>query len=53
MPRAYKYRNEFDEPRTLEEAIRKAKYCYDQNKGKPYIHKAWKEKKNEKFVQRK
>ena len=49
IPQAYKDRIEFDEPRTLEEAIRKAKYCYDQNKRKPDIHKTWKEKKNEKF----
>ena len=31
--------------------IMKAKYYYDQNKGKPDHHKAWKEKKNEKFGQ--
>ena len=35
IPQSYKYRIDFDEPITLEEAIRKAKYCYDQNKGKP------------------
>ena len=29
LPQPYKDRIEFDEPRTLEEAIRKAKYCYD------------------------
>ena len=52
MPRAYKDRNEFDEPRTLEEAIRKAKYCYDQNKRKHVVYKKWKYKKNEKFDQR-
>ena len=32
LPQAYKDKIEFDEPRTLEEAIKKAKYCYDQNK---------------------
>ena len=32
LPQAYKDRIEFDEPRTLEEEIRKAKYCYDQTK---------------------
>ena len=51
IPQEYKDRIEFDEPRTLEEAIRKANYCYDQNKGKPDIHKAWKDKRNEKFDQ--
>ena len=53
LPQSYKYRNEFDGPQTLEEAIRKAKYFYDQNKIKPDLHKAWKDKKNEKFYQRK
>ena len=32
LPQPYKDRIEFDEPRTLEEAIRKAEYCYDQTK---------------------
>ena len=40
---------ELDEPRNLEEAIRKAKYCYDRNKRKHDFHKAWKDKKNENF----
>ena len=53
LPQSYKDRIEFDEPRILEEAIRKEKYFYDQNKGKPDIHKAWKDKKNKKFDQRK
>ena len=53
IPQAYKYRIEFDEPRTLEEEIRKDKYFYDQNKRKPDLHKAWKNKRNEKFDQRK
>ena len=52
LPQSYKDRIEFYEPRTLEEAIRKAKYCYEQ-KGKLDYHKAWKDKKNEKFDQRK
>ena len=29
LPRSYKDKIEFDEPQTLEEAIRKAKYFYD------------------------
>ena len=52
LPQAYKDRIEFYEPRTLEEAMRKSKYCYEQSKGKPNYHKAWKDKKNEKFDQR-
>ena len=46
LPQSYKDRIEFYEPRTLEEAIRKAKYCYEQSKGKPDYQKAWKDKKN-------
>ena len=53
LTQPYKDRTEFYEPRTLEEAIRKAKYCYDHNKRKFDSHKAWKDKKNEKFDQRK
>ena len=53
LPQAYKDRIEFYEPRTLEEEIRKVKHCYEQSKGKPDYHKAWKDKKNEKFDQRK
>ena len=53
LPQSYKDRIEFYEPRTLKEAIRKAKYFYEQSKGKPDYHKAWKDKKNEKFDQRK
>ena len=40
LPQSYKYIIEFNEPRTLEEAIRKAKYWYNHNKSKPDIHKA-------------
>jgi len=29
LPHSYWDRIEFDEPRTLEEAIRKARYCYE------------------------
>ena len=34
LPQSYKYRIEFYEPRTIEEEIRKAKYCYEKSKGK-------------------
>ena len=53
LPQAYKDRIEFYEPRTLEEAIRKAKYCYEKRKGKPDYHKTWKDTKNENSDQRK
>ena len=53
LPQSYKDKIEFYEPRTLEEAIRKAKYCYEKRKGKLDYHKTWKDKKNEKSDQRK
>ena len=34
LPVAYKDKIEFDEPRSLEEAIRKLKHCYEQSKSK-------------------
>ena len=53
LPQSYQDIIEFYEPRTLEEAIRKAKYCYEKSKGKHDYNKSWKDKKNEKFDQRK
>ena len=53
LPQSYKDIIDFYEPITMEETIRKAKYCYEQSKSKPYIHKAWKDKRNEKSNQRK
>ena len=49
LPQSYKDRITFYEPITLEEPIRKDKYCYDQSRDKPDYHKTWKDKKNEKF----
>ena len=51
LPQSYKDRIEFYEPITLEEAIRKDKYFYEQSKGKPDYHKTWKDKNNEKSDQ--
>ena len=53
LPQSYKDRIEFCEPRTLEKAIRKDKYCYEKRKRKPDYYKTWKDKKNEKTDQRK
>ena len=53
LPQSYKDRIEFDEPRTLEEAIRKARYFHEQSRGKPYYHTTWKDIKNENSDQRK
>ena len=51
LPQSYKDRIEFYEPRNLEETIRKAKYCYEQSRGKPDYQKMWKDKKDEKSNQ--
>ena len=53
MPQSYKDRIEFYELRTLEKAIRKAKYFYEQSRGKPDYQKTWKDKKDENSYQRK
>ena len=50
FPQSYKDRIKFYEPRTLKEAIRKAKYCYEQSKGKPDYEKTWKDKRNENLL---
>ena len=39
IPQAYRDKIEFYEPRNLEEAIMKAKYCYEKSKGKPDYQK--------------
>ena len=51
LSQSYKDIIEFDEPQTLDETIRKAKYCYDKNKSRLEFHQAWKDKKNENFDQ--
>ena len=53
LPQYYKERIEFPEPRNMEEKIRKAKYFYEQSKGKPDYHKTWKDKNNENSDERK
>ena len=53
LPQSYKDKIELYEPKTLEETIRKSKCCYEQRKRKLDVHKAWKEKRNENYDQRK
>jgi hypothetical protein len=53
LPSFYKEKIQYDEPRTLTETIRKAKYLYDQGKGRDSLQKYWKDKKKEKSDQRK
>jgi hypothetical protein len=44
LPQTYQDRIEFDEPKTLEETIQKARYCYEQFKSKTRPHEDWKKK---------
>ena len=53
LPQSYKDIIEFNEPRTLEEAIQKDKYFYEKRKGKLDYQKTWKDKRNDKSDQRK
>ena len=53
MPSFYKDRIQYDEPKTLEDAIWKAMYMYEQNKGKSDFRKSWKDKKQDQQNQRK
>ena len=48
MTTFYKENIKYDEPKTLTEAIRKAKYLYEQAQGRESLHKSWKDKKNSK-----
>lgn len=49
LPSVYKDQIEYDNPRTLEESMRKANFCYDQNKNKKEIIPNWKSKKTNNF----
>jgi len=40
---------EFDNPKTMDEVIRKARVCYQQNKQKVEAGKKWNDKKRSKF----
>jgi hypothetical protein len=44
MPQSFWNRIEFDEPKTLEDAIQKARYCYEQLNHKEEPPKEWKKK---------
>jgi hypothetical protein len=52
FPSFYKEKIQYDEPRTLTETIRKDKYLYEQGKGRESMQKYWKDKKKEKYDQR-
>lgn len=50
LPLFMKERLEFDNPKTMEEVIRKVQICYQQNKQKEYVGKRWIDKKGIKFT---
>jgi hypothetical protein len=52
LPCFYKDKIQFNEPKTLVETIRNAKYLYERGKCKESFQKSWKDKKEEKFDQR-
>jgi hypothetical protein len=52
FPSFYKEKIKYDEPKTLNEAIRKAKYLYEKGQGRESLQKSWKDKKNVKSDQR-
>ena len=52
LPYHIKDKIEYDNPKTLEEAMRKVNFCYEQNRKNESMMK-WKAKKNNKFEQKK
>jgi hypothetical protein len=53
MPSFISDRIQYDDPKTLEETIRRDKCLYDQHKGKETYQKSWEDKKKRKMEQRK
>jgi hypothetical protein len=53
IPSIFSDKIQYDDPKTLEEAIRRAKCLYDQHRGRPTFQKAWEDKKKGKMEQRK
>ena len=41
LPAVYREKIEFDNPKTMDEAVRKARLCYQQFKGKGEHGKSW------------
>jgi hypothetical protein len=48
----YKDKIQFDDPKSLEESIRKDMYLYEKNIGKPTFQSSWDEKKKRNMDQR-
>jgi hypothetical protein len=52
MPSFISEKIQYDDPKTLEETIRREKCLYDQHRGKPTFQRAWEDKKKFKKEQR-
>ena len=52
LPTSFKEKIEFDNPKTLEESMRKDKFCYKQSKNKREGICNWKNKRTSNFEQR-
>jgi hypothetical protein len=52
LPSFYNDKIQYDNPKTLEETIRRAKYLYEQSKGRPFFQKALNDKMKDKKDQR-
>ena len=51
LPQSYRDKIEFDNPKSLSEAFRKARMCYDQYKQRVEFPKTWKDKKKDRMNQ--
>jgi hypothetical protein len=49
LPKDYQNKIEFDEPKTLEDTIRKARYCHEQLGQWTEPHEGWKQKNSSRF----
>jgi hypothetical protein len=45
FPSIFSDKIQYGDPKTLDEAIRRAKCLYDQHRGRPNFHKSWEDKK--------
>jgi hypothetical protein len=52
MPSFISDKIQYDDPKTLEETIRRDKFIYDQHRGRPTFQNAWEDKKKRNMEQR-
>jgi hypothetical protein len=44
LPSLYSEKKQYDNPKTLEETIRRSRHLYEKSKGSPVFQKAWNDK---------